>query len=82
MSTQALFTLREIAEQLSIPYEVVRDNVYAGRWPHSKFSERTRRMSAEDVERVRAMTHHEPSDPTRSEAHQRTKRMRELLRAV
>lgn len=79
---EALLTLHEVAEALNVPYEVVRDNVYSGRWPHSKFSERTRRMSTDDVERVRAMTHHEPSKPSRSEAHQRTERVRKLLRAV
>ncbi|KQR95816.1 MAG: hypothetical protein J0I33_07540 [Microbacterium ginsengisoli] len=80
--SEALLTLQEVAVALGVPYEIVRENVYAGRWPHSKFSPRIRRMSADDVERVRAMTHHEPSDPTRSESHARTKRIRDLMRAV
>jgi excisionase family DNA binding protein len=77
------YTLQEVAAMLHLPYEFVRDQVYAGRWPHTAFSPRKRRMSQEDVDRVVASFHKEPKSPsTRSEARASSKRIAALIRAV
>lgn len=80
--SEQMFTLREVAERLRIPYDVVRKNVYSGAWPHVKFSERSRRMTQADIERVLEMTRHEPVQSSRSDAHQRRKDIRALLRSI
>ncbi|MFF2387822.1 hypothetical protein [Agromyces sp. NPDC058104] len=74
-----LFTLAQVAEILQLDYELVRKAVYGGKWPHSKISERNRRMSQDDIDRVIEMTHHEPAVSTRSEALRRSQRARDLL---
>lgn len=79
---ERMLTLQETAEELRLPYEVVRDNVYSGRWPHKKFGERTRRVSEDDLARIKALVHHEPVAETRSDAHSRRKRVSQLLRAI
>lgn len=79
---EEFFTLREVAEKLKLDYDIVRDNVYAGRWPHTKFSPRNRRMQQADIDRVVEMLHHDPVPATRSDAHARRKRVSSLLRAV
>jgi hypothetical protein len=77
-----MFTLREVAEKLQLPYEVVRDAVYAGRWPHTKFTERNRRMSQADIDSVIESLHHEPAESSRADARRRSKDVAALLRAV
>ena len=79
---EELLDLHSVAERLSVPYEVVRRNVYGGKWPHKKISERRRFMSEEDIERVLAMTHQEPQTASRSAAHRRNKSAIDLLRAI
>lgn len=82
MNEVQMFTLHEVAEKLQVPYDVVRDAVYAGRWPHSQFSPRNRRMSQADIDRVIEMLHHEPAASSRSSARSRSKDVAALLRAV
>lgn len=77
-----MFTLREVAERLQLPYEFVRDEVYSGRWPHTQFSPRNRRMSQADIDRVVSALHHEPSVESRSEARARSRRVSRLLASV
>ena len=79
---EQLFTLREVADMLKVDYGIVRDSVYSGRWPHQKFSERNRRMTQADVDRVLEMTRHEPVASTPTDAHQRRKNVRALMRAL
>lgn len=76
------FTLAEVAEKLKLDYDIVRDNVYGGRWPHTKFSPRNRRMQQADIDQVVRMLHHEPAPASRSDAHARRERVTGLLRAV
>ena len=82
MSGVEIFTLQEVADLLKVPYDVVRKNVYAGRWPHIKVSPRNRRMSRADIDRVMEMLHHEPVALTRSETYRRTAHITELLRSI
>jgi hypothetical protein len=78
-----MYTLHEVADILRLPYEQVRDKVYAGAWPHVKFSPRNRRMTQEHIDRVVAMSAHEPAPPqSTSTAHERRKRVQDYLRAV
>ncbi|MEQ6899241.1 hypothetical protein [Microbacterium sp. KR10-403] len=82
MADVQMFTLGEVAERLQLPYEVVRDAVYAGRWPHTAFTPRNRRMSQADIDRVVEMLHHEPAPQSRSDARRRTAHVKKLMRAV
>ncbi|WP_162893191.1 helix-turn-helix domain-containing protein [Microbacterium halotolerans] len=80
-----VFTLQQVAEILQLSYDLVRDKVYAGAWPHVKFSERNRRMTQEQIERLIETVTHEPTDSaltSRSAAHQRTKSVQAMLRAI
>ena len=77
-----MYTLRDVAEKLKLPYEVGRDAVYAGRWPHTKFTPRNRRMSQADIDAVIDAHHQEPEPTVLLAAHQRRRRMAELLKAV
>lgn len=77
-----VFTLQEVAEQLRLPYELVRDKVYSGAWPHVKFSEWNRRMTQEQVDSVIAMSEHKPTPATTSDAHRRRARVQALLSSM
>lgn len=77
-----MFTLREVADALQLPYDLVRDKVYAGAWPHVKFSERNRRMTHEHIDQVVEMLSHSPVPSTRADAKRRRDSMRQMLRAV
>lgn len=79
---ESLFTLHEVADLLALDYDIVRKKVYGGAWPHQKFSERNRRMTQADVDRVLEMTRHEPVASTPSDAHQRRQKMHALIRAI
>lgn len=80
--SEEMFTLQEVADKLKLPYEQVRDKVYAGAWPHVKFSARNRRMTQAQIDEVVEMSQHEPVRSTRSDARTRRKEVRALLRAV
>lgn len=80
--SKELYTLREVADKFKIDYDIVREAVYSGRWPHQKFSARNRRMTQADVDRVLEMTRHEPVASTPSDAHQRRKAVRALVRSI
>ncbi len=76
------FTLQQVAEIMQLPYDVVRDNVYKGRWPHREFSPRNRRMSQEDIDWVSENTKHTPLAQSRSETRRRNERIKKLMRSV
>lgn len=82
MDEPIMFTLREVALRLQLPYDVVRKAVYAGRWPHTQFTPRNRRMSEADIQAVIAKLHHEPAVSSRSGAHASSKELDALVSAL
>ncbi|WP_111467052.1 hypothetical protein [Microbacterium suaedae] len=81
-SRPPLLTLRQVAEVLQVPYEIVRTNVYSGKWPHVKISQRNRRMTDEQVDEVIEMASHTPAPSTRADARKRRDNIRSMLKAI
>ncbi len=55
-----VYTLQEAAERLRTPYSVVRDAVFAGRWPHMQVSPRKRLMTEEDIQETISLLRKRP----------------------
>jgi hypothetical protein len=50
-----VYTLQEVAAHLRVPHSVVRDAVFAGRWPHLQISPRRRFMTQENLDETIAL---------------------------
>ncbi|WP_217182702.1 helix-turn-helix domain-containing protein [Streptomyces sp. AC495_CC817] len=49
---ERVYTLREAAERLHMPYRTLSAAIYSGRWPHRKISQRRRLMTESDIQAV------------------------------
>jgi len=76
----SVYTIAEAAILMRVPYRVVRDAVFADRWPHVRISPRKRLMTGEDIQAALALMRHTPGaeDPP-SDDRSRKDRIRHLL---
>lgn len=76
-----VYTIAEAAILMRVPYRVVRDAVFAGRWPHVEISPRKRVMTGEDIQAALALMRRTPSAAAESPVGDRGRkaRIRHLL---
>jgi hypothetical protein len=78
-----VYTLQEVADRLRSPYSVVRDAVFAGRWPHVKISPRKRVMTQANLEATLALLHQAPTpESSKHSAREARARVAGLLEAA
>jgi hypothetical protein len=77
----SVYTIAEAAERMRLPYRVVRDAVFAGRWPHVKVSERRRLMTGADISASLELMHQAPSATEKVDQKERKARIKRLLAA-
>lgn len=77
-----VYTIAEAAEHMRLPYRVVRDAVFADRWPHIKVSQRRRLMTGEDIQASLDLMRQGPSLTQAADEAARKRRVQALLGAA
>lgn len=77
----SVYTIAEAAALMRLPYRVVRDAVYAGRWPHIYISPRRRVMTGADIQASLDLMRRVPSVTEKLNEKEQKARIKRLLSA-
>ncbi len=82
MFEEPMYELRGVADRLRLPYRIVRDNVFGGKWPHRKVSQRKRYMTDEDMREAVRLMHQGPDPAVKVEQKSQRDNVLRLLQSV